>query len=292
MQTGGIIRSTNNDPAACIATDTCPDWIDITPTSSKFRKYFSIVLLKLADLIPAERPIPGFESFNSNLYMIRNACTTKVQKKLCNTSSCADDVACPSGNEVPQLWKCDPTLSGSTTECDAGEWSLVAENGSTGKTNMNVSTNTKVSILVKNGSQLYVGYDNATTGVQMWRTKSGVSNPTAESDFEQIGASGFGDASNNLQLYSAISLQQAANFYVYISTGRPGTTPVQPVRVYRQVNLGPLAFLNNESVSKLLAYINQGNNKGYSIGLGILILSILAFFKMRKYLHKKEDEST
>ncbi len=292
-QTGGIIRSTNNDPAACTAADTCPGWTDITPTSAKFYQYFTIVLLKVADLIPAERPIPAFESFNSKLYMIRNACTTRLQERTCsNAAPCSDDVACPSGNEVPQLWKCDPTNAGADatnpTTCESGEWSLVAENASTGKTNMNVSTNKKVSVLVKNGSQLYMGYDNATTGIQMWRTKSGVTNPATESDFEPIGGNGFGDTSNNLELYSAVSLEQSGSYYVYVTAGRPGSTPVQPLRVYRQVNSGPLAFLESEPVNNLLAYINGANNSNYTIGLSVLILFIFIFFMTREFILRKK----
>lgn len=282
MQTGGIIRSINNNPAACSAANTCADWVDITPTATKFRQYFSIVLLKLADLIPAERPIPGFESFNSKLYMIRNACTTRVQK-----IGASNDIVCPSGNEIPQLWKCSP---GGDGFCDAGEWSLVAENGTTGKTNMGVSTNKELSIIVKNGSKLYIGYDNPTTGVQIWRTKDGVSDPTSESDFEQIGANGLGDASNNLELYSAVSLHQDGSYYVYITTGRPGSTPVQPLRVYRQVNLGPLAFATPESMSELLAYINNVDDRHYAKGLVGLILLIGMYFTFRKFTRNENNE--
>ncbi|MBK8396631.1 MAG: hypothetical protein IPL26_15530 [Leptospiraceae bacterium] len=289
MQTGGIIRSTNNDPAACTAANACGNWIDITPTATKFRQYFSIVLLKLADLIPAERPIPGFESFNSKIYMIRNACTTRVQK-----IGSSNDIVCPDGNEIPQLWKCDPTNGGSDvtnpTTCEAGEWSLVAENGSSGKTNMNMSTNKEISILTKNGSQLYIGYDNATTGAQIWRTKSGVTDPISESDFEQIGANGFGDPSNNLELYSSVSLEQSGSFYMYVTTGRPGSTPVQPLRIYRQVNAGPLALLGNDSMSELLAYINHEDNTPYTRGLIILILIISGYLIFKKTIRKKSYE--
>jgi hypothetical protein len=230
-QTGGIIRSTNNDPAACTAADTCANWSNITPSSVKFKQYFTTVLTKLADILPSERPIPAMAAFNSNLYMIRNACTTRLQNRACsNAAPCNDDVVCPAGNEVPQLWKCTPTGGGGTT-CGAGDWSLVAENGATGKSNMGVAANTKVSVLVTNGTQMYIGFDSA-SGVQMWRTKSGVTNPSAATDFEQIGATGLGDAANNLELYSAVSMSQLGVYYLYVSTGKTG----QPVRVYRQFN--------------------------------------------------------
>ena len=152
---------------------------------------------------------------------------------------------------------------------------------------MNVDTNKKVSLLVKNGSQLYVGYDNATLGIQMWRTKSGVTDPTSESDFEQIGGNGLGDTLNNLELYSAVSLEQSGSYYLYVSAGRPGTTPVQPLRVYRQVNNGPLAFLSLEYGSELLAYINQEQTNHYKIGLIALIICILLILIIKRYMQRK-----
>ncbi|MCB1178163.1 MAG: hypothetical protein KDK36_11330, partial [Leptospiraceae bacterium] len=288
-QTGGIIRSTNNDPGRCISADNCPDWVDITPTSEDFRKYFSIVLLKLADLIPSERPIPGFASFNSNLYMIRNACLVRLQERSCNNASpCNDDIACPAGSEIPQLWKCDPTNGGSDstnpTTCESNEWSLVAQNSSTGKTNMGNPFNTKVSILIKNGSRLYVGFDNSNNGIQVWRTRSGVTNPVSESDFEQIGGDGFGDIANNHELYSGTSQSQSGQHYIYVSAGRSGT-PVQPVRIYRQVNEGPLAFLE-EPVSYLLAYLNENDYSKNELKIVLLILVISTLILFRRFFFK------
>jgi hypothetical protein len=182
-------------------------------------------------LIPAEKPIPAIAEFNSNLYVIRNACMTSRWDWGCTGSSCSDDEPCPSGEEVPQLWKCDPSISGNATECDADEWSLVAENGTSGKTNMGDSGNKKVSLLVTNGSRLYIGYDN-TNGVEIWRTMDGVSDPSSEADFEQIGDDGLGDTTNNQELYSGVSLSQDGVYYIYVSSGKSG----EPLKVYRQQN--------------------------------------------------------
>jgi hypothetical protein len=65
----------------------------------------------------------------------------------------------------------------------------------------------------------------------MWRTTTGTTDPAAESDFEQIGVNGFGDA-NNQQIFSGISMQQGSVYYLYLSTGMNGT----PVKIYRQQN--------------------------------------------------------
>ncbi len=232
-QTGGIVRSINNDPAACTAADTCNDWVNITPTANTdYTGYFSIVLNSLSDLIPADRPIPAMTSYQGKLFMIRNACTVSMVNRTCTGSGCSDDVSCSAagGTTVPQLWKCDPTIGGNVSECDANEWTLVAENGATGKTNMNDGNNTHVTLLVANGSYLYVGFDNATTGVEIWRTN--VANPTAEGDFFQIGLDGLGNAAANQQIYSATSVQDGIDYYLYVSTGKSGS----PVSVYRQKN--------------------------------------------------------
>ncbi|MDM8007518.1 MAG: hypothetical protein QUV05_15370, partial [Phycisphaerae bacterium] len=112
---GGIIRSTNTDPAPCTGQDNCTNWTDITPSSTKYTGYFSKVITKLADVIPANRPVPAFTEFKGNLYMIRNACATNTINTACTPNglnSCTDDVSCPSGSEVPQLWKCEPGADG------------------------------------------------------------------------------------------------------------------------------------------------------------------------------------
>ncbi len=225
---GGIVRSTNDDPARCTGADTCSNWTDITPTSAKFTYYFSKILPGLADLIPADRPIPSFASYKGNLYMIRNACTTNMIDRGCDPvgSPCSDDVECPAGNEVPQLWKCVPGVDG---HCDAGDWELVAENASTGKTNMGDGNNTHITLLVANGDYLYVGFDNASTGVEIWRTNE--SDPENEGHFTQIGGNGLGDV-DMLEIYSAISISIDTDYYLYVSAGKNAT----PVSVYRQKN--------------------------------------------------------
>ena len=108
--------------------------------------------------------------------------------------------------------------------------------------------------------------------------------------FEQIGANGLGDASNNLELYSAVSLHQDGSYYVYVTTGRPGSTPVQPLRVYRQVNLGPLAFATPQSMSELLAYINKVDDRHYAKMLIGLILLIGMYFGFRKFTRNENNE--
>jgi hypothetical protein len=231
---GGIVRSTNNDPSPCASADNCSSWTDITPASNaKFTYYFSKIITKLADVIPANRPIPAFAEYKGNLFMIRNACTTNMIDRGCTTggaSSCNDDVVCPTGNEVPQLWKCVPGTSGGANDCDPGDWSLVAENSTTGKTNKGDTDNKFITLLVANGDYLYVGFDNSVDGIKIYRTN--VANPTSEGEFTQIGSDGLGYPSLYKSLWSAISVNQGGNYYIYLSAGNG----VQPVAIFRQKN--------------------------------------------------------
>lgn len=233
---GAIIRSTVINPAACTAADTCANWSEISPRSvgswNNTNARFSLELNKVTDLIPADKAFPAFEEFNSNLYVIRNTCT--VQGGNAEDSSAHSVAGCNDGtvsSRQAQLWKCTPGTSGGATTCEAGDWTLVADNGS-GYTTFGNSNNKVVSMIVKNGSQLYIGFDNAVDGVQVWRTKAGVTNPSSASDFEQIGSSGFGDATNIQQIYSGLSLTQGGVNYLYVSAGKNS----QPVKVFRQQN--------------------------------------------------------
>jgi hypothetical protein len=200
---------------------------------NKFTDYFSKIMPALADLIPADRPIPGFAEYKGNLFMIRNACTTNMINSACTstgTGICTDDVVCPSGNEVPQLWKCVPGTTGGATDCDIGDWSLVAENGTTGRTNMGDVNNKWITLLIRNGDYLYIGFDNPTSGLEIWRTN--VANPSTAGQFEQIGGNGLTDPTRYLRNFSAVSMQQGIDHYLYVSAGDNSL----PLAIFRQKN--------------------------------------------------------
>ncbi|MBN2160460.1 MAG: hypothetical protein JW807_13785 [Spirochaetes bacterium] len=236
---GGLIRTTTNDPGRCSSADNC-DWTDITPTSAKFTYYFSRIIDVLADILPANRPFPAFAEYKGNLYMIRNACTTNMVNRGCDpgSSPCTDDVTCPVGNEVPQLWKCDPTNGGSDTTnpttCEAGEWTIIAENGTTGGTNMGDTNNTHITMLITNGNYLYVGFDNTSTGLEIWRTNA--DSPTSAAEFAQIGGNGLGTPARYLRNFSAVSIagtgEDTGYYFLYLSAG----DNTQPLAVFRQRN--------------------------------------------------------
>jgi hypothetical protein len=188
---GGVLRSTLNDPDGF---DVDPShWEDVTPTSDtewySGGSRFSMDLPALNKLIPDDRAFPAMVEFNNKLYVIRNT----------------DDFA-----NRPQLWKFDGAV-----------WTLVANNG-TGISNMGNPNNSAASLLVENGNHLYIGYDNATDGVQLWRTRSSVTDPYFESDFEPVSTDGFGDPSKNRRIYHGLSIASFGDDYLWLLSGRSG----------------------------------------------------------------------
>jgi hypothetical protein len=187
--------------------------MDITPTTSRFANFFSIVPDDRSDsagLTPGLRPFPATAAWEGRLYMIRNACEVNM------VDPGAADGPCPAGLEVPQLWRCDPWFSGTPTHCEATDWSLVAEVDGSGRSNMGTPDNRKVSLLIAGNGRLYVGFDNPVSGVQVWRTRTGVSVARDLSDFESVEPGGFGDSGRNRFLSQA----RVAGGRVFATVGR------------------------------------------------------------------------
>ncbi|EQA38254.1 bacterial Ig-like domain, group 2 [Leptospira inadai serovar Lyme str. 10] len=235
---GSIIRSNTADPTtACSSQDTCANWTEIGPrTNSKWHNsatnnWFSLELAKFYDLIPADRAFAQFAEFNGNLYVTRTLCVQGTQATGFRTgpgtvAGCTDGT---DGNRKAQLWKCDPTITGSATDCDSGDWSVVADDG-TGFTNFGDSTNRTITMVAKNGSYLYVGFDNS-SGIRIYRTNT--TNPgSSSSSWTQVAGNGLTDSTNVQQIFSAVSVSVGGLNYLYLSVGKNST----PVRVYRQQN--------------------------------------------------------
>ncbi|AFM14716.1 beta strand repeat-containing protein [Turneriella parva] len=236
---GTIIRSNNTNPIACSAVNTCADWTEIGPRSnaawfnSPTNNRFSLQLTKIANIFPYDKAFAQFAIYNNRLFVTRTVCNIANGALVAaQTAAPAADPGCTDGtdtNRRAQLWKCDPASTGNATECDAADWSIVADD-STGVTNMGVAGNRSMTMVVANGSYLYIGYDNG-GGIQIWRTNT--ANPGAASaSWSQIGGNGLGDTTNMLNIYSATSVQQGADYYIYVSAGKSG----QPLAVYRQKN--------------------------------------------------------
>ncbi|TGM96002.1 beta strand repeat-containing protein [Leptospira yasudae] len=235
---GSIIRSTTADPtAACTGPDTCSNWVEVGPrTNTKWHNFptnnwFSLELNQFYNLIPGDKAFAQFAEFNNNLYVTRTICVQSSQA-LGIRSAPGTVTGCTDGtttNRRAQLWKCDPTVSGNTSECDAADWSVVGDDGS-GITNMGDTNNRTITMVMKNGSYLYIGYDNS-NGIKIYRTNT--ANPGSSSaSWSQIAGSGLTDATNVQQIYSAVSVPSGSINYIYVSAGKNGV----PVRTYRQQN--------------------------------------------------------
>jgi hypothetical protein len=83
-----------------------------------------------------------------------------------------------------------------------------------------------------NGDGLYIGYDNSEDGVELFRTKQGVTEPQSASDFEQVSTSGLGDPSGNQKIYHGFSISDHGTDYLWLLCGKSGDS----LRVYRTSN--------------------------------------------------------
>jgi hypothetical protein len=196
---GGIIRSTSDNPGAYLSNP--GDWEDVTPVGETewhavANDRFSIELSKVDRLIPADRAFPAMTVYHGKLYAARNT------------------------TDGPQVWK-----------YDGSQWELVADNGS-GLSDMGRTGNSVVSLLVVNGDRLYIGYDNSTDGVHVWRTVSENYDPLYMADFEPVTEDGMGDAQNNLRIYHGISIADRGKDYLWLLCGRENGS----LRVFRTHN--------------------------------------------------------
>ncbi|MDH5720934.1 MAG: Ig-like domain-containing protein [Spirochaetia bacterium] len=277
---GGILRTNltystfANPPLTCTSTAHCDSmWDDVTPNHSNWLKFMSIALpddataggdwdalVPANTITPAIKAIPYMVSFNGDMYIIRNACSSVYT----HTVATGDFISngrktCTAGNEVPQLWK----LPAGTTASPKGssDWAFIG-NVTNGKTTMAgadwsdtinhpsyADNNTEITLLAVVGDRLYVGFDNAVNGVNIWRSKNGITSPAGESDFEaicdtnlacsdmakQFGFGTIGDASSTndiKRLFDKTEVTDAGVDYLVFTAG----DGVNPVKVYRSTN--------------------------------------------------------
>ena len=126
----------------------------------------------------------------------------------------------------------------------SGDWVLVAEssaangrtdmsgNGVCGSPNQCDTENTHFSLLEVNGDYLYIGLENKTYGLNIWRVNmAGVPSGTAppESSFSLVSSFGLGDPANNTRIFSSTTYTSGADDLLFVSTGN-GTNPA---RIFR-----------------------------------------------------------
>jgi hypothetical protein len=222
----GFTRTSNPSPGQCTAGllglglfGSCGDWADSTPSAAAYAAKTSLTTNKTSDLEPADRAAPAMATFNGRLYAARNTAAG------------------------PQLWACTPS---SGTQCRPGDWSLAAANsvGDSQLTQFNDPANAAITLLAATSQHLYVGFDNATRGVVIYRAATlaldisqfhgRLDGPAVDPACTGPGASCPGFGGDGLGLGATrifdgkvFNLSGAENLYVAAGTG---TTPV---RVYR-----------------------------------------------------------
>lgn len=216
---GGIVRSTLSEP---LDAHNHPDhWKEITPSDAAYGSLSSITTSKTADIEPADKAVPGMVSFQDKFFFARNTVSG------------------------PQLWSCEPSGTGSETDCDSDDWRLVAPNArnNTSLTQFNNTHNVRISLLQADEQNLYVGFDNETDGVVLFRTKN--PNVKIASDFQGdrdcaadqgpldcpgLSGNGFGSA-DNTRIFSSTMASYQGTVALYLVVGNASI----PARVYAQI---------------------------------------------------------
>ncbi|HRP69926.1 MAG TPA: hypothetical protein PLY93_10380, partial [Turneriella sp.] len=196
--------------------------------------------------VPALKAIPYMRTApNGDLYLARNACdTNNLNRNGKNGAGGADfrteRQVCPKGHEVPQLWMLPKGTTASPK--GAADWVLVAQYGTSGKTNMNGQNaigahNSHISLLEFVGSHLYVGWDNGTDGANVWRTDmtSVASGSTpAESSFSMVNLPGIesGGGGSNQKIFSHVTVNDGGKDWLILTT-RDGSNAM---KIYRTAN--------------------------------------------------------
>ncbi len=284
---GGVLRTkpaystTSSLPGQCSGTANCDTyWEDITPDANdKWSLYMSIPYPRNAQtdgvcntytvggtedwdcikpwnvITPSMKAIPYFRTApNGDLYMVRNACsvTTVCETKKTHNPPTSCDIAqtgqvCPLGYEIPQIWMLPKAASGSYST--ATDWVLVAEAGSSGRSDMSGNTdpaecgsapnkclsNSHISMLEFNGDYMYVGFDNPNHGLNMWKvdmsTVNSGSTPT-ETAFTLVSPGfGIGDSSNT-RIFNHLTINDGSKDYLVVVT-RNGSNAI---KIYRTNN--------------------------------------------------------
>ena len=210
-----------NDVGCAVATTATPvskdDFVNCSPAAgAAYLQSDSVEPTKQFDLEPHERAWPAATPWNGKLYAIRNTSTG------------------------PQLWACDPSGGADPSVCDRTDWRLVAADGNL-RTRFGNATASAATLLLATPTHLYVGFDDPTTGLHVFRT--GVPAPAVASDFsgkdgcvagnagcEGIGGDGFGVGPALSRIFDAKAIPLGDGFEVVISAG-DGSSPVRIVRI-------------------------------------------------------------
>ncbi|BDG05524.1 hypothetical protein [Anaeromyxobacter oryzae] len=194
------------------------DFADCAPASSAgYDAGASVAPVRAADLLPRDRAWPQVASWNGRLYAIRNT------------------------RSGPQLWACDPAGGADPVACEGGDWALVAADAA-GLARLGQPAADAATLLVATPAALYVGLDDAVSGVHVYRTTAAV--PALITDFAGedgcvagsagcagIGGDGFGAPAALTRIFDAKAVTGTDGRSGVVLTAGNGVAPVQVIRI-------------------------------------------------------------
>jgi len=166
------------------AADPSTQFDDCTPLAPTTWAAGAFAYAEKLDVTPADKVVPGMAAWRGRLYLARNT--------LAN---------------VPEVWMLTPRhdLAGNFLGCaaDRSDWRRISPDAG-GSASFADPANTRISALFATSGYLYAGYNNAVSGVNLFRTAEVA--PAGEGDFrgrlgcvapcEPLGRAGFGDLVN------------------------------------------------------------------------------------------------
>ena len=165
----------------------------------------------LGKVRPGEKAYPYIILYNGKLYMVRNVGDTT-----------------PTTNLRGEVWTCTPNASG---QCAPAGWSKIISG-----TETDIGTTaTAIGMLVANGNNLYVGFDDPTSGVRIFKfsgaTPGATSGTMSGAGWVQQGTNGLGSSSKYIMTSVSLYDQISNKNYIYIVVGNGlGTTAIKVVR--------------------------------------------------------------
>jgi hypothetical protein len=152
----GVVRADVSSPEP--ATLRPGDWAPATPSAAAWSAKVAVPLPAAGRALPSDRAVAWLASFGTCasgpcVFMARNVRGTATQPAT-----------------VGQLWRCEP--SAGPGRCGPDDWALALGNsaGDPLLTQAGAETNGAIAVLAATRAWLYVGFDNTTTGVQVFRS--------------------------------------------------------------------------------------------------------------------------
>lgn len=137
--------------------------------------------------------------------------------------------------QLTMIGNSNSTASGVTATTSSGKTNMAGNTSDCGSPTNICLANTHITLLEFVGDYIYIGFDNATNGSNVWRADmSSVSSGSmvSESDFSMVNISGLDGTASNQRLFSHVTVADSGTDWLIITT-RDGTNAMQ---LYRTAN--------------------------------------------------------